>query len=231
MTSIMHHVMRHFRVIFLFTTLWFFVSSACAQSTVFDGELRPEGDSLAAIELYSQDELIKLINQNLHLQRVKRDRCQLVKDIEARATVMEVPAYQFLWGDMLAWGVCVGQDPKLGIYYMQASADQGFPAGLEHLGRYYYNGILVMADSARGIRFLREASALGSQRALLQLADIHVNGQGSAHDLADIYIWLNQIVTADNSIKRQVDSYINRIGMMMNLSTRRQAKRTSRLMN
>lgn len=38
-----------------------------------------------AIQLYTQDELNKLIYANQHLQRVKADDCQLVKDIEARA--------------------------------------------------------------------------------------------------------------------------------------------------
>ena len=38
------------------------------------------------------------------------DECQLVQDIEARAVKVAMPSYQFLWGDMLAYGVCVKKD-------------------------------------------------------------------------------------------------------------------------
>ncbi|MGL5555836.1 MAG: sel1 repeat family protein, partial [Aeromonas veronii] len=61
---------------------------------------------LQAVPLYRQDELLNWIEQGHHLTQVKQDRCQLTQDIEARASVMKIPAYQFLWGDMLAWGVC-----------------------------------------------------------------------------------------------------------------------------
>ncbi|MCT7654962.1 hypothetical protein MBH78_10060 [Oceanimonas sp. NS1] len=63
--------------------------------------------ALQAVPLYEESELITLINHNRHLQRVRdQDDCQLVQDIEARAEVLRLPSYQFLWGDMLAWG-CV----------------------------------------------------------------------------------------------------------------------------
>ena len=38
----------------------------------FDGEI--DNADISAIQLYSQDELIRLINQNRHLQRVQNDR-------------------------------------------------------------------------------------------------------------------------------------------------------------
>ena len=50
---------------------------------------------LEAVQLYSQDELLALIRTNSHLKRVKADDCQLVNDIEARADIMQLPAYQF----------------------------------------------------------------------------------------------------------------------------------------
>jgi hypothetical protein len=118
-----------------------------------------------AVQLYSQDELIMLINKNEHLDRVVLDRCQLVQDIEARAEVLTVPAYQFLWGDMLAWGVCVDADPERGVALMRDAADQGLPAALEQLGRYYANGTLVQEDKKRAVIYLREASSLGNMKA------------------------------------------------------------------
>ena len=95
---------------------------------------------IKAVQLYSQDELIRLINRNEHLSRVVLDDCQLVQDIEARAETLKVPAYQFLWGDMLAWGVCVEADPERGVPLMEDAAMQGLPAAMEQLGRYYANG-------------------------------------------------------------------------------------------
>ena len=74
-----------------------------AVAALADGELR-------AVPLYEEYELIEWINSNRHLQQVRdTDNCQLTQDIEARAEVLRLPAYQFLWGDMLAWGVCVPQ--------------------------------------------------------------------------------------------------------------------------
>ena len=50
-----------------------------------------KGD-LQAVPLYRQDELLNWIEQGRHLTRVKQDRCQLTQDIEARASVMKLPA-------------------------------------------------------------------------------------------------------------------------------------------
>ena len=47
------------------------------------------------------------------------------------------PLMEFLYGDMLAWGVCVEQDVELGLYYIENAAHQGLPAALEQIGRYY----------------------------------------------------------------------------------------------
>ena len=92
----------------------------CASVTGFSAHAL-EGETieeLRAVQLYSQDALIDMINANTHLDKVVADRCQLVQDIEARANVLKVPAYQFLWGDMLAWGVCVDEEPARRIGYM-----------------------------------------------------------------------------------------------------------------
>ena len=142
-----------------------------------------------AVQLYTQDELINLINRNEHLDRVVMDRCQLNQDIEARAEVLKVPAYQFLWGDMLAWGVCVEADPVRGIDFMRQAANQGLPAALEQLGRYYSKGTLVQQDRKRAVIFLREAAALGNLKAQMQLAALFIDGYGSPYDYQDAYHW------------------------------------------
>ncbi len=65
------------------------------------------GQNLTAVQVYTDDQLLNLIKVNKHLSQVVLDDCQLVQDIEARAIKSEMPSYQFLWGDMLAYGVCV----------------------------------------------------------------------------------------------------------------------------
>jgi FOG: TPR repeat, SEL1 subfamily len=132
----------------------------------------------AAVPLYEESELITLFETNSHLERVEQDECQLVQDIEARATRVGSPAYEFLYGDMLAWGVCVDQDADLGVYYMKQAAQQGLPAALEQIGRYYANGTLVQQDQRRAIPYLREAASLGDTRARIQLAELLVDDVG-----------------------------------------------------
>ncbi len=168
-----------------------------------------------AVQLYSQDELIGLINANEHLDRVVMDRCQLVQDIEARAEVLSVPAYQFLWGDMLAWGVCVEADPERGIELMRDSANQGLPAALEQLGRYYANGTLVQEDKSRAVIYLREASALGNMKAQMQLADLFIAGHGSPYDYQDSYHWLYNAITNDKEVHARIAHQLSELEKLM----------------
>lgn len=180
---------------------------------------------LEAVQVYEQDELIRLINNNQHLVRIKEDRCQLVQDIEARADIMRVPAYQFLWGDMLAWGVCVDKDPRSGIYYMRQAANHGLPAALEQLGRYHVEGKLVQEDIPRAVAYLREASALGHLRAQLQLAQLFLDGHGSPYDYEDLYHWLYNAISDDRQVYQQIDTYMNNLEVLMHPKAVRNARR------
>ncbi|OOE85640.1 flagellar protein MotX [Salinivibrio sharmensis] len=158
----------------------------------------------AAVPLYEESELITLFETNSHLERVKQDECQLVQDIEARATRVGSPAYEFLYGDMLAWGVCVDQDADLGVHYMKQAAQQGLPAALEQIGRYYANGTLVQQDQRRAIPYLREAASLGDTRARILLAELLVDDVGSPLDYEDAYRWLYQTITADSRTRNRI---------------------------
>lgn len=157
-----------------------------------------------AVPVYSENELIRLFDDNRHLQQVKADDCQLVQDIEARAIRVESPAYQFLYGDMLAWGVCVERDVELGVYYMQSAAHQGSPAALEQLGRYYASGTLVQQDRERAVPYLREAAAMGNVDARIQLAELLLSNYGSPLDFEDAYRWLYNTVTDSRTIHRKI---------------------------
>lgn len=160
---------------------------------------------LQPVELYTQDELIKLIRENSHLQRVKADDCQLVQDIEARAEIMKLPSYQFLFGDMLAYGVCVPRDVERGWDFMLQSASQGFPEGLEQIGRYYHIGRFVQPDTNKAIIYLREAAAMGNLPARLRLAEILVAGRGSPADFEQTYRWLHHSITADEATHAKIN--------------------------
>ncbi|WP_229805062.1 tetratricopeptide repeat protein [Alteromonas halophila] len=184
-----------------------------------------ESSQLRAVQLYTQDELIRLINANEHLDRVVMDRCQLVQDIEARAEVLRVPAYQFLWGDMLAWGVCVDAAPARGIGFMEDAAKQGLPAALEQLGRYYSKGTLVQEDKSRAVIYLREAAALGNLKAQLQLAELFIDGHGSPYDYEDAYHWLYNAVTDDKQTHAKIAACLEQLESLMHPKAVRAARR------
>jgi hypothetical protein len=184
-----------------------------------------QAQQLEAVQIYSQDDLIKMININVHLERVVADRCQLVQDIEARAEVLRVPAYQFLWGDMLAWGVCVDAKPERGIYYMREAAAQGLAAALEQLGRYHSLGKLVQEDKKRAVIYLREASALGNLKAQLQLADLFIDGYGSPYDFEDLYHWLYNAISDDTRTHQRIAIYMSELEALMHPKAVRNARK------
>jgi TPR repeat protein len=156
------------------------------------------------VPIYTEAELVHLIEANQHLERVRADNCQLVEDIVARATRINLPVYEFLYGDMLAWGVCVDQDVELGLYYMENAAHQGLPTALEQLGRYYSRGTLVQQDKERAIPYLREAASMGNLKARIQLAELLLRDYGSPLDYEDAYRWLYNSVTSDKKIHSRI---------------------------
>lgn len=184
-----------------------------------------QSQELEAVQVYSQDELIRLINNNQHLNRIKADRCQIVEDIEARADIMQVPAFQFLWGDMLAWGVCVDNNPTQGIYFMREAANQGLMAALEQLGRYHNTGQFVQQDKKRAVMYLREAAGMGNLSAQLQLADLFLDGYGSPYDFEDLYHWLYNAVTDNKQLHRKINNYMQALEKMMHPKAVRNARK------
>lgn len=170
---------------------------------------------LQAVELYTQDELLNLIKANQHLQRVKADDCQLVRDIEARADIMKLPSYQFLFGDMLAYGVCVPRNVERGWDLMLQAAEQGLPEGLEQVGRYYHIGRFVQKDVNKAIIYLREASAVGNLNAKIRFAEILIAGQGSPADFEQSYRWLHHAITADPAIHAKLNSLKQQLAKKM----------------
>ncbi|MBA6304747.1 tetratricopeptide repeat protein [Colwellia sp. MB02u-14] len=180
------------RVILLISALLFFVSKTCY------------GQRLEAVQIYTDNQLLSLIKENKHLGRVVLDDCQLVQDIEARATKSKYPSYQFLWGDMLAYGVCVKKNVPLGLHFMKNAADQALPEALEQLGRYYHTGKFMQIDIEKAVFFLKEASAVNNLRAQIRLADIYAQGYGSPLDYPELYAQLHDSVTSDKKMHKQI---------------------------
>lgn len=172
-------------------------------------------EPVTAVPLYTESELIALINKNTHLARVKADDCQLVQDIEARANKMALPSYQFLYGDMLAYAVCVDRNVELGVYYMRQAAQQGLAAALEQLGRYYDTGRLVQKDKTMAVMYLREASAQGNLKAQLRLVNLFNQGYGSPRDFEDAYRWLFHSMVADKATHKKVEQALAKLAQKM----------------
>lgn len=181
---------------------------------------------LEAVQLYSDAELIGMIRENSHLTRVRdTDRCQLTQDIRAQAEVEKRPAYQFLYGDMLAWNVCYERNEELGLRYMEIAAQQGLPEALEQLGRYYHQGRLVQQDKQRAVNYLREAASLGNLPAQLRLADMLIAGDASPFDLEQAYHWLHNAVSADKAKHQQIQRRLSGMAELMPERVIERAKR------
>ncbi|RUO78196.1 flagellar protein MotX [Idiomarina tyrosinivorans] len=197
----------------LLLTLLLVSGHACAQ------EMR-------AVQLYSDADLVEMFNQNSHLQQVRDvDRCQLVQDIEAQAAIEKRPTYQFLYGDMLAWGVCYDRRVELGLHYMELAAQQGLVQALEQLGRYYHQGTLVQKDVDRAVLYLREASSLGYLPAQLRFASILNKGNGSPYDFEAAYHWLHNAVTGDAATHQRIADELRQLAKKMPASVVERAKR------
>jgi sodium-type polar flagellar protein MotX len=173
------------------------------------------GGNYEVIQIYTQDELTALIDKNQHLQRVKKDECQLVQDIEAHALKIKEPSYVYLWGDMLAWGVCVEQNAPLGIHYIKQSAKQGLLPAIEQLGRYYEGGILVRKNKQRAIIFYREAALQGFVNAQINYVRMLNEGYGSPVDYEDAYSALFSSVIAEKNKQKQVKKILGQLASKM----------------
>lgn len=183
-------------------------------------------DPMKAVQIYKQDELLDLIKQNKHLQRVKDDDCQLIQDIEARATIVKAPAYQFLYGDMLAYAVCLPRNIERGLYYMKLSAEQGLPEGLEQLGRYYHIGKFVQKNEEKAIIYLREAASLGNLKAQIRLVEIFVAGAGNPIDYESAYRWLYHSAITDTKQHKYVSQLLDKLSQRMPPKVLRRAKKS-----
>lgn len=173
------------------------------------------GQNLTAVQIYTDNQLLDLIKENKHLSQVVIDECQLVQDIEARAIKSEMPSYQFLWGDMLAYGVCVEKNIELGLHYMRLSADQGLVEGLEQMGRYYHVGKFMQKDMEQAVVFLKAAASMNNLAAQMRLATIYQQGHGSPLDFPELYSQLHHAITDDKATHKKISQLKEQLAMKM----------------
>jgi len=186
-----------------------------------------QAKNLQAVQIYTDNQLLDLIKENKHLSQVVLDECQLVQDIEARANKAKMPSYQFLWGDMLAFGVCVKKDITLGLHYMNLAADQGLAEGLEQIGRYHHQGKFMQVDMNKAIVYLKTAASLNNLKAQIRLADIYQQGFGSPLDYPTLYSQLHHSLTDDKATHKKISQLLAQLATKMPEQVIRQAKRTS----
>lgn len=160
-------------------------------------------EATMAVDIYSQERLLVLIKNKQYLQQVKRDNCQLVQDIEARAEVLKQPLYQFLWGEMLNYGQCVKLDPKRGMAQLQHAANQGSSEAMMKMAEYYYRGQFVIQNKPRAVDYLLPAAASGNVSAQMSLVRLMNEGLGSPVDYELAFHWLYNAVFNDEAEKKQ----------------------------
>ncbi|WP_057832789.1 tetratricopeptide repeat protein [Colwellia sp. TT2012] len=183
--------------------------------------------NMQAVQIYTDNLLLDLIKDNKHLSQVVLDECQLVQDIEARANKAKMPSYQFLWGDMLAYGVCVKKDIPLGLHYMHLAADQGLAEGLEQLGRYYHIGKFMQVDIERAIVYLKTAASLNNLAAQMRLAGLYQQDFGSPLDYPALYSQLHHSLTDDKATHKKISELLAVLASKMPDKVVEQAKNTS----
>ncbi|ACA88474.1 Sel1 domain protein repeat-containing protein [Shewanella woodyi ATCC 51908] len=165
--------------------------------------LSSQAEETQAVDIYSQEQLIELIRSKQYLTRVEGDDCQLVQDIEARAEVLKQPLYQYLWGEMLNYGICVKANPPRGMALLRDSVAQGSAEAMVRIAEYYYHGTFVFQDKERAVHYVLPAAASGDLPARMLLVRLFGEGYGSYRDFELGYHWLYNDVFSDEATKKE----------------------------
>lgn len=213
---------KYFFKSFLFLLLVFFIFDLKAEdsSTKVDIEDEPE-----LIQLYSQDLLNKLITENKHLERVKSDECQFVRDIEDRAMVLKYPSYLYLWADMNFTNTCVKGKKEVGVNAMRIAADKGMPIAMYRLAMFYKDGLYVQKDFDLSYHYLYLSASLGEKKARIELAKFLSSNDSNELDLERSYNWLFFTVFENESEKKTASDLLKNLENKMPESLVKQAKK------
>lgn len=179
------------------------------------------------INIYSDNQLLDLIEQQAYLEQVTKDDCQLVQDIEARAEVLKQPLYQFLWGEMLNYGVCIPVNPSRGMNILQQAALQGSPDAMIKMASYYKNGQFVIQNKEKAVHYALPAAANGNQTAAMMLVELLSKGYGSPRDYELAYHWLFYQIFSSNKQKLEAVKLLQKLEKKMPASVIKRARQAS----
>lgn len=181
-------------------------------------------DEPELIQLYSQNELNKLISENKHLERVVLDECQFTRDIEDRAMVLHYPSYLYLWADMNFNNVCVKGNPAVAVYALQIAADKAMPSALYKLGELYHDGKFVQKDLNLSYKYIYTAASLKHVDARMKLVEFLLEISGQESDYENAYNWLFFTVFSDEKSKIKAESLLKKLSDRMPKSIVKRAR-------
>lgn len=166
-------------------------AQALVARKAIESTLEKYKDDNTAVNVYTVDELNTYVDSGVYVQVIRdRDKCQFTPDIEDRARIVGMPAFEYVWGDMLISGICVKQDVELGLDYLQKSVNHAYAPAMIKLSDYYERGYLVPRNKEKAVTLMRTAASLGSRTARLQWADMLVRGLGAPAYYEEAYSWL-----------------------------------------
>lgn len=178
--------------------------------------LKKYQDETATVSMYTNAQMDNLISENKHLSVIEhKDKCQFTPDIEARARVVGVAAFEFAWADMLITGTCVQKDEKLGLDFLNRSLEHGYAKAYERMSLYYEKGQYVREDLVKSENYMRVAASLGSPSGRLQWVDMLVRGFGSSAMYEQAYSWLYHTSFNDRYLKAKSDYLIGELSKKM----------------
>ncbi|WOT04666.1 tetratricopeptide repeat protein [Shewanella youngdeokensis] len=179
----------------------------------------------SAVDVYTQEQLVDLIRTKRYLKQVTDDDCQIVEDIEARAEVLKQPLYQYLWAEMLNYGICVKANPPRGISMLKTSAQQGSAEAMVRMAEYYHDGKFVMKDKERAVHYVLPAAATGDLPARIMLVRLFGEGYGSPRDYETGFHWLYNEVFSDETVQTEAANLLRVLEAKMPPSSVARAKK------
>ena len=166
-------------------------------------------------QLYKDEDLLTWIKRKEHLKIVKRDKCQLHKDIKAQAAIAKRAIFEFLYADMLINGVCYPQNVNLGFYFLEKSTTSGFADAFYYLGFYNENGKYFAKNLNFALYNYMQAASFGHKKATLASAKLYSKGLGSPYDYKKIYGYLVKIKTKDKKELETLNNLLVKIATLI----------------
>lgn len=166
-------------------------TQALAARKAIESTLEKYKDDNSNVNVYTVDELNTYVESGVYMKVIReRDKCQFTPDIEDRARIVGMPAFEYVWGDMLITGTCVKQDVELGLDYIKKAVDHAYAPAMIRLSDFHERGYLVPHSKEKAVTLMRAAASLGSRTARLQWADMLVRGLGAPAYYEEAYSWL-----------------------------------------